>query len=226
MTAAIRSGWTGRLWEEIEGTYASILDHPFIKGLTSGDLPPESFRYFIAQDAEYVREFGKAIALLGARAADWGLTTFLLDHVAKGLLAESTLHEALVADLGGDPLELARVAASPTTKAYTSYVTSTVYAGDFADGLAVVMPCIWIYAEVGRHLYAVGSPDPVYQRWIDTYSGDDYLAECEEALGWTDLIGGRLSGPQEVRARGHFAAAARYEWMFWDAAWRREEWPI
>ena len=23
-----------------------------------------------------------------------------------------------------------------------------------------------------------------------------------------------------------FATASRYEWMFWDAAWRQETWPI
>ena len=29
-----------------------------------------------------------------------------------------------------------------------------------------------------------------------------------------------------ARARAHFATTARYEWMFWDAAWRREVWPV
>jgi thiaminase/transcriptional activator TenA len=23
-----------------------------------------------------------------------------------------------------------------------------------------------------------------------------------------------------------FATASRYEWMFWDAAWRQETWPV
>ena len=42
-----RAGWTGRLWADIEGTYAAILDHPFIRGLTSGDLAPEAFFYYL-----------------------------------------------------------------------------------------------------------------------------------------------------------------------------------
>jgi thiaminase (transcriptional activator TenA) len=24
----------------------------------------------------------------------------------------------------------------------------------------------------------------------------------------------------------HFAVTARYEWMFWDAGWRLEPWPL
>jgi thiaminase/transcriptional activator TenA len=30
---------------------------------------------------------------------------------------------------------------------------------------------------------------------------------------------------QEV-LRQHFTTASRYEWMFWDMAWRLEAWPL
>jgi len=26
--------------------------------------------------------------------------------------------------------------------------------------------------------------------------------------------------------RTHFTTTSRYEWMFWDAAWRQEQWPV
>jgi thiaminase/transcriptional activator TenA len=221
-----RTGWTGTLWREIDDTFVSILAHPFIQGLTSGSLEPERFSYFIAQDAEYVREFAKAIALLGSKAPTAAMTAFLTQHAARAVLAESTLHENLVADLGGDPAALACIPASPTTLAYTSYVLATVYRGDFADGLAAIMACFWIYAEVGRHLSERGSPNLVYQRWIDAYAGDEYRDEVATALELTDRVGSQLGAPQEARARAHFATAARYEWMFWNAAWEREEWPI
>jgi thiaminase/transcriptional activator TenA len=232
MTAAtttspgVRVGWTGQLWAEIEGTFAAIIDHPFMRGLTSGDLETDAFFYFISQDAHYVHEFAKAIFVLGSKAPSAEATTLLVRHAADGLSAESALHQALVTDLGGDPTALARVQASPTTRAYTSYVAATVFRGDFAEGLASIMPCLWIYAEVGRYLHQQGSPNPVYRRWIDSYAGTEYHDEVAAALDLADQVGSGLSGEQEARARGHFAAAARYEWMFWDAAWRREAWPI
>jgi thiaminase/transcriptional activator TenA len=224
--APARTGWTGRLWVEIEDTFAAILDHPFIHGLTSGDLAADAFFYFISQDAHYVREYMKALALLAAKAPSVEATALLTRHAANVISAESTLHEALVTDLGGDPAALALVRAQPTTQAYTSYLLATIYGGDFAEGLAAVMPCYWIYAEVGRHLHRQGSPNPVYQRWIDNYGGDEYRDEVAAALELTDKVGSDLTGGQEARARRHFATTARYEWMFWDAAWRREPWPI
>ena len=158
--APARPGWTGRLWAGIAGTYAAILEHPFIQGLTSGDLPPEAFFYYISQDDHYVHEFVRAVGLVGVKAPTAEAARVLTRHAANGLAAEATLHQELVTDLGGDPAALAQVEPGPTTQAYTSYVLASVFRGGFAEGLAAVLPCIWIYGEVGRHLHEKGSPNP------------------------------------------------------------------
>jgi thiaminase/transcriptional activator TenA len=224
--APARAGWTGRLWAEITGTYAAILDHPFIQGLTSGDLPPEAFFYYISQDDHYIHEFVRAVGLVGVKAPAADAARVLTRHAANGLAAEASLHHALVTDLGGDPAALAEVRPGPTTQAYTSYVLASVFRGGYAEGLAAVLPCIWIYGEVGRHLHEHGSPNPVYQRWIDSYAAPEYAGEVAEVLDLADQAGRDLPAAQEECAREHFAAGARYEWMFWDAAWRRESWPV
>ena len=223
---ADRPGWTGQLWAGIEGSYAAILEHPFIQGLTSGDLSPEAFFYYISQDDHYVYEFVRAVGLVGVKAPTAEAARVLTRHAANGLAAEATLHQELVTDLGGDPAALARIEPGPTTQAYASYVLASVFRGGFAEGLAAVLPCIWIYGEVGRHLHEKGSPNPVYQRWIDTYAGPEYAGEVAEVLDLADQAGRDLTGGQQERARAHFGTGARYEWMFWDAAYRRESWPI
>jgi thiaminase/transcriptional activator TenA len=129
-------------------------------------------------------------------------------------------------DLGRDPAELLAFDARPTTRAYTSFMLATVFTGSFADGLTAIIPCFWIYAEVGQHLKQAGSPNPVYQRWIDSYGSDDYLREVLLALELTDQVGLGLAPAAEATARQHFRTAARYEWMFWDAAYRQETWPV
>ena len=136
------------------------------------------------------------------------------------------LHATLLPQLGLDPAELDRVPVSPTTLSYTSYLLATVYGGSFAEGLAAILPCYWIYARVGAALLEQGSPDPRYQRWIDTYAGEDFAATVAEVLALADRTGEELSAADDRRASKHFAVTARYEWMFWDAAWRLEHWPI
>jgi len=121
---------------------------------------------------------------------------------------------------------VAAAAVAPATRAYTSYLLATVYGGNFADGLAAVLPCYWIYARVGQDLLERGSPDPDYQRWIDTYTGEEFAEVLAEVLALVDRTGPTLGPAEETRARAHFATTARYEWMFWDAAYRREDWPL
>lgn len=89
-----------------------------------------------------------------------------------------------------------------------------------------MLPCYWIYAEVGTALVERGSPDPRYQRWIDTYAGPEFTAVVADVVALADRTGPALGPQEEARARAHFAATARYEWMFWDAAYRREDWPL
>lgn len=221
-------GWSARLWREAQGTYDAILAHPFLTGLTDGTLDPAVFGHYVVQDVHYLRGYARALSVVGAKAPRHTDTAMFARHAAGAVDAELALHAVLADDLGlGHPV-LGEGAApvAPTTRAYTSYLLATAYEGSFADGLAAVLPCYWIYAEVGRSLAARGSPDRRYQRWIDAYAGEEFAAVVAEVLALTDRTGPTLGALDEARARGHFAATARYEWMFWDAAWRREGWPV
>jgi len=222
----VRPGWTGRLWAEIEPIYDAILDHPFIKGLASGELDVDSFVQFISQDTHYLQDYVRTLLILAAKSPDFEVTKMLTTHAAAAATAETGLHAELMTDLGRDPAELLAFDVRPTTRAYTTFLVATVFSGSFADGLAAVMPCFWIYAEVGKQLKKAGSPNPVYQRWIDSYGSDDYLHEVNLALDLTDRVGLGLGSEAEAAARQHFRTASRYEWMFWDAAHRQEAWPV
>jgi thiaminase/transcriptional activator TenA len=115
---------------------------------------------------------------------------------------------------------------SPTTLAYTSYLLRVCSQGDFAEGLAAVLPCYWIYAEVGAALVRQSSSDPLYARWIETYGGEEFAAIVAAVLDAVDNVC-ETAGPAQFAAmREHVLITSRYEWMFWDAGLRRESWPL
>ena len=89
-----------------------------------------------------------------------------------------------------------------------------------------MLPCYWIYREVGRELQQRGSPDPRYQRWIDTYGGEEFDAEVREVLAVADRLGPGLAAAERARAHQCFRVTSRYEWMFWDMGYRQETWPV
>jgi thiaminase (transcriptional activator TenA) len=139
----------------------------------------------------------------------------------NAIAVEKTLHDQLSSDLGAD---VAASPVGPTCLAYTSFLQATGYAASFAEGVATVLPCYWIYEQVGRELAAAGSPDPLYQRWIDAYASSDYREIVAELLDLVDRLPTYTIDEDAVVLR--FRTAAVYEWMFWDAAYRLERWPL
>jgi thiaminase/transcriptional activator TenA len=222
----LTTSWSERLWRDIESIYAGILAHPFVTGLVDGTLGVEAFGHYVAQDVHYLRDYARALAVVGAKAPTLAGTAMFARHAAEVFDVELELHTTLLPELGMDPAAVAEVPVAPTTRAYTSYLLATAYGGSFADGLAAILPCYWIYARVGADLATRGSTEPRYQRWIDGYGGAEFAATVAEVLELTDHIGGALTAGEEAAARAHFVTTSRYEWMFFDAAHRREEWPV
>jgi thiaminase/transcriptional activator TenA len=218
--------FTGQLWRDIEDIYAAILAHPFVTGLADGTLPPEAFEFYVLQDALYLRKYAQALAAVGSRAPDTAATEMFARHAAGVVSAELSLHRTLFAELGIDPASLGGVQEAPTTLAYTSYLLATTFNGSYAEGVGAVLPCYWIYAEVGKHLLERGSPNPHYQQWIDTYGGDEFGDEAGEVIAVTDKLAAEITAGERERVRGHFRATSRYEWMFWDMGYRQERWPL
>jgi thiaminase/transcriptional activator TenA len=226
VSAPTEPTWSDRLWREIEPTFAAILAHPFVTGLTDGTLDERAFAQYVAQDVHYLRDYARALAIVGAKAPTLADTATFARHAAEVFDVELQLHDSLLPQLGLDADLLARSPVMPTTRAYTSYLVATAYGGSFAEGLAAILPCYWIYARVGTALAERGSTDPRYQSWIDGYSGEEYAATVDEVLAVTDRVGPTLTASEEAAARAHFATTARYEWMFFDAAHRLEDWPV
>ncbi|MGV9802473.1 thiaminase II [Mycobacterium sp. NPDC003449] len=223
---ANQQSWSARLWREIEPTFTAILSHPFLTGLTDGTLDEKAFAQYVAQDAHYLRDYARALAIVGAKAPTLSDTAMFARHAAEVFDVELALHGELLPELGLDPAALDETPVTPTTRAYTSYLIATAYGGSFAEGLGAVLPCYWIYARVGTELLGRGSPDRRYQRWIDSYGGEEFAATVAEVLALTDRVGQTLDPAEEAVARAHFAVTARYEWMFFDAAHRLERWPV
>jgi thiaminase/transcriptional activator TenA len=218
--------FTGELWRSIEPIYAEILTHPFLRGLSEGTLPEECFRYYVLQDAIYLREYARTLSLAGVRSPDEGTLVMFNEHSAGAITVERSLHEDFLEDLGVTKETAKATQASPTTLAYTSFLLSTVTLGDYPEALGAVLPCYWIYWEVGKTLLERGSPNPRYQKWIDTYGGEEFGTLVEAVLDLTDKVCDNLTPSQKARVREAFFITSRYEWMFWGAAWKLEEWPV
>jgi thiaminase/transcriptional activator TenA len=218
--------FTADLWAAAAPIFDKILAHPFLRGLTDGTLPEDRFRLYVKQDSLYLRQYARCLAMLSVKAPSARWCEMFAAHAQSALNVERSLHEAYFASWGLSPEEVAATTPTPTTLAYTSYLLRVAGTAPFEEIIGALLPCYWIYWEVGKRLVVQGSPHPVYQRWIDAYASEQFAAAVGRVLdaadrSTADLPPGRLAPIQE-----HYLTASRYEWMFWDAAYRLEAWPV
>jgi len=218
--------FSAELWNSIDNIYREILRHPFVRGLGDGTLSRESFKYYVLQDALYLREFGRALSVAAARAPRDEWIVMFNEHAANALRVERSLHEGFFKDFGLSPQEVAATAPSPTNLAYTSFLLATVYGATFHEALGALLPCYWIYWEVGKELERKGSPDPLYQRWIATYASEEFAGVVRAVLRALDETAENLRPAEREAVALCFITTSRYEWMFWDMGYRCEGWPV
>lgn len=221
-----RTGYSAELWETIEPTFEAIVSHPFLLSVADGTLPPERFVYFVEQDRLYLQAFARALSYAAGHAHHEDDVALLTGSASTAIAVEAGMHVELLEGFGVDPAASGQARLSPSGELYVQTVLAHASRGPFSEALAAVLACFWIYAEVGKVLTRQGSPDPRYQRWIATYGDPEFAATVESVLAVIDRVGAAAGEAERQRIRAIFAQGCRLEWMFWDAAWRQEAWPI
>lgn len=219
--------FTARLWDTIAGdVYPAILTHPFIKGLTDGTLPPARFLHYVRQDSAYLDSFGRGLALLAAKADAPDTFMMFCEHAKSTVLVEQALHAEFLQGEGTPAPVPYWHAMAPNGLLYTSYLMRVAWERPFHEGIAAFLPCYWIYRRVGLELVQLGSPDPLYQKWIDTYSGEEFGRVVEEILGVVDAVAAALSENERGVMKAHFRRTSQLEWLFWEMGFQEQNWPF
>ena len=59
-----------RLRSDCDRVWEGLHAHPFIRELAAGTLPPDTFRFYVEQNLQYLPEYARTIALGAAKAED------------------------------------------------------------------------------------------------------------------------------------------------------------
>lgn len=218
MTTATR--FTSELWDAAAAIHEEILRLPFNVELARGTLGVDRFRFYMFQDSLYLADFARALAVTGARLEAPG---HVLDYVrfAEGaIVVERALHESYF-DEFGVPEGLER---SPACAFYANYLLATAAHRSVEESVAALLPCFWIYREVGNAIHRRAAADNPYRRWIDTYAGEKFAASVDRAIEATDQVAAAAGDAGRARMREAYVTSSRLEWLFWDSAYRMERW--
>ncbi|WP_246938949.1 thiaminase II [Bacillus pinisoli] len=214
-----------QLRKDADAIWEASFQHPFVKGIADGTLPLECFRFYVLQDSYYLTHFSKVQALGGAKATDLHTTARFAAHAQGTYEAELELHRNFSMRMGITEEEKQNFKPAPTAYAYTSHMYRAGY-GNLGEILSALLPCYWLYYEIGEKLQGSTPVEPIYQDWIATYGGDWFRELVEEQINRLDEIAAKASEADLERMRENFIISSQYELAFWEMAYKQEEWPV
>lgn len=220
-------GFCEQVWAETADLQAAIVGHPFNVALADGSLDRERFAFYLVQDQRYLVGFAQALAAASTRADDVDEAAFFARSAQTALYAERSLHAGYLERFGLAESDIAGIETAPSALGYVSFLHSAAVTGGYPEQVAAVLPCFWVYGHVAASVSAAvgelaGHP---YGQWIATYADEGFAESVETARRVTDRLAAVADPATLARMRTAFVRGCEYEWMFWDAAWRRETWP-
>lgn len=218
--------FTDELRTVAEPLWDATLDHPMVEGIGDGTLDVEPFRHWVAQDYVFLIEYSRVFALGGARAPDLDRMSRFASLLDATVNTEMDLHRSYAAEFGISEAELEATEPTPTTRAYTDFLVRSGYEG-FGETIAALLPCMWGFNVTAHRLDERGRPDhELYNQWIDMYAGEEFTTLTEWCKDVMDEVADGEPRRRRETYRDRFLTSARYEYLFWDAAWEQEEWPL
>lgn len=204
------------LWEGTASTYQRILELPFIRELAKGTLSVDRFARYLQQDALYLVEFARALSLIASKANFADDIISFIKFAEAAIVSEREIHDYYFAQYKIDCC----VEKNSACFAYTHYLISTAATRSLEESVAAVLPCFWIYRDVGNYIYQHYEGNNPYERWILTYADEGFSRVVDEALSIAERMykGASLRVQSEMKKLALQSSAL--EWQFWDVAYR------
>ena len=105
-------------------------------------------------------------------------------------------------------------------KGWKQILLQTVQKQSGSSGKKNMLPCFWIYADLGRRLYRgeihehATSPNHPYAEWIATYDSPEFAADNETAIGFVTRAAARATPETRDRMWRAFYAGSVWEREF------------
>ena len=200
------------VWDRVADLRARCDDLPFVRALADGTLPLVAFEEYVHQDAIYLGAYSRVLARASQLAPDSHAQAFFARGSSSCLDIERRLHEDRLARAdrtwdGG---------ASAATTAYVDHLAAVGAHGSYAEVVAAVLPCYWLYADIGARLLArAGDLERhPYGDWVATYGDPGFVAMSDQARALADQAACGVSDVVRERMVAAFVRSCEHEVAF------------
>ncbi len=210
-THADAESFTASLWSQTRALRGRIDELDFVRALGDGSLEPAAFDHYLTQDLLYLSEYARCLARASQLAPSADEQIFWARSAADALAEEARLHRARGAGAG-------RPLPSTTTLGYVNHLHALAAVGDYGALVAGLLPCFWIYVDLGRRLAARRHPGHPFDDWLQSYGDPGFAEATETAVRITDLAARTASPGARESMRTAFIRSCEHEHAFFAQA--------
>ncbi len=197
---------------------------PFNQELALGTLPLEKFIFYLSQDALYLTDFSKALALTATRLPHDHQTELFIQLALNAIKAERELHVDI---LKKQAFAMPKVnEPSPFCFIYSHYLLRMATTAEVEVAVASLSPCFWVYQQVGQKAKAQKIAHNPYQAWIDLYSSAEFNHSVASLIATLNELAENATLTTQKNMQRAFRRATQCEWQFWQGAYQQESWQI
>ena len=212
--------WSKKAWDASLVIYNEILKSPFNVGLMEGSLPKEVFKNYLKQDTIYIANYSEEMGIIADMIEDIEYKNLFTQFSIDGMEAEKELHKHLAEKLG-IKLSSEKNNATEVTLAYINHTRQYVDAGNLEFSLAAILPCIWVYNEIGIYLAAnCKKENNPYLDWINTYSSPLMLDGINSTIAFCDKLASNSDEKTSSEMIKIFVEGVEHELVFFNDSFR------
>ncbi|MGR3741879.1 thiaminase II [Companilactobacillus sp. DQM5] len=198
--------------------------HPFITELQSGRLNMDIFKYYLLQDRYYLEHFNKLYELIAQSTDNKELKDSLIANSLDLGAGELAIRNTFFKELNITSEEIKNTPITPTAYNYVSHMYRQLYTGNAIIASASMLPCEWLYQEIGEYLSDKMSPVPIYQSWIDSYSTKEVKENIIKQRNLLDRLYESVSVKDQEKMINAFVISSQMEYRFWEMSYTKEKW--
>lgn len=209
------------VWKKNDSIYKKIIDMPFNKELMNGSLEKKKFAYYIEQDSIYLKYYSKTLAVISSKIenTDYALA-FLKSSINSYIVEEEIVHKYFRDAFQFESTNKITAA----NLGYTSFLINTAHTEAFETAAASILPCFWIYNELGKHIKENAEiKNNPYRKWIDAYADEEFSNAAENMINIIDNLYDNASDTVKAKMISVFDIAFIWEYRFWNDAYNLDD---
>ncbi|MDO4937266.1 MAG: hypothetical protein Q4E62_05050 [Sutterellaceae bacterium] len=223
--SVLESGlWSAKALPLGQHAAGAVKRHAFITEACSGALAKPAFVAYMTLNIAYLTDYARSLDMLASRVgafADLKTESEALRTWAKETVGVKDWCIDLYQQIAKRNYNAKRVPSFPAGVDYAKFERMYVLKYDVAVGMAALLPCFWIYEEIGGHIAKLRQTQGnAYSEWLESFGTQASHEAALKAVALADKLAARADDTVRRQMTDVFVAGCWKEFACFDAAYR------